>query len=394
VKLAIDGGKPLLKKALFPIVPGKEEISSVVSTMKKGYLSSFEGKNTVAEFENKFAKYNNSKNAVAYNTGTSAIHAAVACMNAKREGEVIVPAMTFITSVTPMLIEGLRPVFVDISDKDLGMDPSKIKEEINENTVGILPTHLLGFPCEIQKINKIAKENNLFLIEDCAQAHGASVNGKKVGTFGDAGCFSFYLTKNMTTGEGGMVVTDNDNLVRDLKTMRQCGKSDPSTNMFSRLAFNYRMSDLSAAVGLVQLKKLDKNNSHRRKIAGIYKKRMKKLGIGIIDPSEGVVPSYYKFPIFLPEEIAAKKHYFLSALAAENSNIDQFNSSPLTKVDFLKQIALRENFRQKFFEKDYPIAQKVDKTIAVLPIQSNIPLLRINQICDAVEKVITYGNWK
>jgi len=392
--LAIDGGKPLLKKMNFDVKPGPDEIKSVVSAMKKGHLSSFEGKNTVAEFEKRFANYHSSKYAVAFNTGTSSIHAAVGAMNAKRGGEVIVPSTTFITSVTPMLIEGLRPVFVDIDKNTLGINPKLVKEAINENTVGILPTHLLGFPCDIVKIKKLAQDNGLFLIEDCAQAHGAEVDEKKVGTFGDAGCFSFFLSKNMTTGEGGMTITDKDFVSAELKTMRQCGKPDPQVSNFSRLAFNYRMNDLSAAVGLPQLKKLDSNNKHRRKVASIYKKRFGKIGFALLPEREGVLPAYYKFPVFLPDGMSNKKHYFSSALRAENANTDSFNSVPLTKVGFLQEMGIREKYNQRFWEKNFEVSEMVDKKMVVFPVQSNIPLERVEGICDAVEKVVKYGNWK
>jgi len=393
MKLAIDGGKPLLKKMTFEIRPGNEEIQSVIKTMKKGYLASFEGKNTVAEFENKFADYNLTKHAVAFNTGTSAIHSSIASMNAKKNGEVIVPVITFITGITPMLIEGLRPVFVDIDSNNLGLNHSLLEEALTENTVGVLPTHLLGVPCEIQKIQRFTKKNSLFLIEDCAQAHGAEVNGKKVGTFGDAGCFSFYVSKNMTTGEGGMTITNKDSVYTELIKMRQCGKLDPLSNQFSRMSFNYRMTDLCAAVGIPQLKKLDNNNKHRLKAASIYEKRLKKHGVNFLPKCQNVLPAYYKFPIILPREIAEKRDYFVSALEAENVNLEQFNYPLLNKVDFLRKIALRDNYSQKFYEEQFPVAEELDKRLLTLPVKHNIPLSRIEDICDAIDKVINNARW-
>jgi len=393
MKLAIDGGKPLLKPFNFTVKPGKEEIQSVLKTLKAGHLTSFEGKNTVQEFEQKFAEYHSCKHAVACNTGTSSIHSAIASMNAKENSEVLVPTYTFITGVTPLLIENLQPVFVDIDIKTLGMDAKLAKNAVTENTAGIIPTHLYGFPCAIEELKKLAGRNSAFLIEDCCQSHGAKVGKKVTGTFGDAGCFSFYLYKNITTGEGGMTTTNREDVCQNLKTMRQCGKSKPDSKEYDRLGFNYRMTDFTAAIGIPQLKKLDINNKKRTENAKVYDKRLKKLGFQTIPAKENTTPVYFKFPALLPEEIAAKKELFDKALKAENVNLPLYNTIPLPKVKFLQELAKKRNFSQKFYEQEFPVTEEVNRRLIAFYTHSLMPKQRIEEICDAIEKVVNYGNW-
>lgn len=393
MKLAIDGGKPLLTPFEFVVKPQKDEIDNVIKTLRKAHLTSFEGKNTVLEFEKNFAKYHSTKYAVACNTGTASIHSAIAAMNAKENGEVLVPTYTFITGITPMLIEDLQPVFVDIDINTLGMDYKLAKNSITDNTVGMIPTHLYGFPCAIRQLRKIAKKNNSFLIEDCCQAHGARVGKKIVGTFGDAGCFSFYLFKNITTGEGGMTITNNEETYKGLKTMRQCGKANPDSKEYDRLGFNYRMTDFCAAIGIPQLKKLDANNKKRLENAKIYNKRLKKLGIQTLPVKENTLPVYFKFPALLPKDIAAKRDYFVKALKAENARLPLYNTIPLPEVKFLQELAKKKKFTQKFYEKEFPVTEEVNRRLIAFFTHSQIPTSKIEELCDAIEKVVNFGNW-
>ncbi|MFA4907397.1 MAG: DegT/DnrJ/EryC1/StrS family aminotransferase [archaeon] len=393
MKLAIEGGKPLLKPYSFEVKPQNDEINSVIRTLRKGYLTSFEGKHTVLEFEKRFAEYHSISYAVACNTGTASIHSAIAAMNAVEGGEVLVPAYTFITGVTPMLIEGLQPVFVDIDLETLGMDHRLARGVVSDNTVGIIPTHLYGFPCAIQALKKLAQKSNTFLIEDCCQAHGARVGKKVVGTFGDAGCFSFYLFKNITTGEGGMTITSSGKVYEGLKTMRQCGKSNSDSKEYDRLGFNYRMTDFCAAIGLPQLKKLDSNNKKRLENAKVYEKCFKKLGFQTIPIKENTTPVYFKYPILLPNEIAAKRDYFAQALRAENVSMPLYNTIPLPKVKFLRETARKKKFAQKFWEEEFPVSDEVDRRLVAFFTHSLIPKQKIHEFCEAVEKVVNYGNW-
>ncbi len=393
MKLAIDGGRPLLKPLDLNFKPGKEEIQSVLKTMKEGNLSDFEGRFTVREFEKKFARFHSIPNAVAFNSGTAAIHSSIAAMAALEGGEVLVPAYTFITGVTPLLLENLKFVFVDIDRKNLGMDSKKAKEQLNSSTVGLLPAHLYGFPCDILRLSNLAQKQGLFLIEDACQAHGARVGKKRVGTFGDAGTFSFYPRKNMTTGEGGMAITSKESVYSTLRTMRQCGKSKPDSLNFERLGWNYRMTDLQAAVGIPQLAKLEKNNKARRTNAKFYTKRFKRLGFETIPIQEGTTPVYFKYPLLLPEEIAAKKTAFANALRAENVPLVPFNTLPLPRVPFLKEIAERKGFRQRFWEETFPVSEEVHHRLINFWTTPKLSTQQVEHICDAVEKVVNHSSW-
>lgn len=391
MKLAIEGGKPYLKQYDLTIRPGKEEIASVMDTLQKGYLADFEGRQTVGEFEKKFAGYHSIKYAVACNSGTAAIHSAIAAMKAPEKKEVLVPAYTFITGVTPLLLEGLEPVFVDVDLKTLGMDLQKTKESVSENTIGLLPAHLYGFPCHIKYFSKMARQNNHFLIEDCCQAHGAKVGKKIVGTFGEVGCFSFFLRKNMTTGEGGMAITLDEGVYQELKSMRQCGKSKPNSLDFDRLGFNYRMTDLTAAVGIPQLAKLNSNNKARLENAKIYTKRFKRMGFGVVPIQENTVPVYFKYPAFLPDGLVNNKVRFAQALRAENVPLVPFNTIPLPRVKFLKEIAEKRGFKHKFWKQEFPIADYVHERLINFYTVPQLSSNDIEVICDAIEKVVNNG---
>ena len=243
-----------------PLV-GEEEINAVAEVLKSGnYVS---GKK-VEEFEEKFAEYIGTEYAVAVNSGTSALHLALLSLGIGKGDKVIVPPLGFFATIEAVLYTGAIPVFADIAPNSFNIDPESIKAIVEKEDIqAIIPVHFMGIPCDMKRIMNIARKNDIYVIEDACQAHGASIDGKKVGSFGDAGCFSFYATKNMTTGEGGMITTDNPVIVHLSKIMRNHGMLDRHTHVM--LGYNYRMTEMEAAMGLVQLKKLDELNAGRLK---------------------------------------------------------------------------------------------------------------------------------
>lgn len=254
-----------------PII-GAEEKKGISKVMASGMLAQGQ---QVAEFEKKFAKYIGTKHAVATSNGTTALMIALNCLNIK--GDILVPSFTFISTVTSILYAGAKPVFVDIDPDTYCMDPKDAKKKITKRTEAILPVHLYGQPCEMDDIMNMAKRNELYVIEDACQAHGAEYNKKRVGSFGDAGCFSFYPTKNMTTGEGGMMTTDNDMLAARMRAYRDHGQEQRYWH--TTLGYNFRMTNLNAAIGLEQLKKLPKFNNARIKNAKYYDKNIENIEI-------------------------------------------------------------------------------------------------------------------
>jgi dTDP-4-amino-4,6-dideoxygalactose transaminase len=226
-----------------------------------------EGAN-VKEFEEKFAKHFGYKHAIAVSSGTDACLAAVASLyefGAKRGDEVIVPATTFVATANAVLAAGLKPVFVDIEVETLNINPDLIEEKITNKTVAIMPVHLMGKPCEMDKILKIANKHGLRVIEDCCEAHGTKYKDKYVGTIGDMGCFSFYVAHIIVCGEGGLVSTNDDEIAEIVRSVKTHGRPFGSIYFdFQRFGLNLRMNDLTAAIGIEGIENFDKTFNKRK----------------------------------------------------------------------------------------------------------------------------------
>mgnify|MGYP001179080321 FL=1 len=283
-------------KVAIPIT-GIEEYRSIKKVIFDGNFVS--GKN-VDLFEKKFAKYIGTKYAVCFNSGTAALHASLNALGLKKKDEVIVPALSFISSATAILHQGSTPIFCDVDINNFCMDTSSLEKQITRKTKAIIPVHFAGSSCDMFKIRKIAKKFNLKIIEDCSQAHGSKYFKKKLGSFGDISCFSFYATKHMTTGEGGVLCTNNKSVYEHCKSFRTHGMIDRDTHSF--LGFNYRMSELNAIIGLEQLKKLDKVNKKRVKNSLYILSRLKKYykknsWFQIQEPIKNIYHTYFWCPI-------------------------------------------------------------------------------------------------
>lgn len=253
-----------------------EEIRGVKEVLMSGQLA--QGK-MVSEFEREFSAYTGCKHAIAVSNGTCALHLANLACSGKGRYAITTP-FTFIATVNTILFAQRRPVFADVLE-DGNIDPSCVRKCMKKSADLVIPVHLYGNPCEIKEICEIAADSGARVVEDAAQAHGARVDGRHVGTFGDAGIFSFYPTKNMTTGEGGMVVTNNDEIAEGVRLLRNHGQI--RRYEYTGIGFNMRMTEINAAIGLVQLKKLDNWNEIRRRNARL-----------LIESLEGI--EYIKLP--------------------------------------------------------------------------------------------------
>jgi len=245
----IQISKPLL---------GEEEQRAVWDVMKSGQL--VQGKK-VEEFERRFAQYVGTKHAIATSNGTTALYLAQLAAGIGPGDEVITSAFTFIASATTITFCGARPVLADIDPRTFNLDPESVKKQITKKTKAIQPIHLYGQPAAMDEIMEIAESNRLLVIEDACQAHGARYKGNNVGAIGLAGCYSFYATKNMTTGEGGMITTNDDQLAEKCRLLRNQGQV--ARYDYKTIGFNYRMTDITAAIGIEQLKKLESFNAKR-----------------------------------------------------------------------------------------------------------------------------------
>jgi perosamine synthetase len=237
---------------------GKEEADAVARVMESGMIA--QGR-VVAEFERAFASYTGVGHAIAVSNGTTALHAALLAAGIGPGDEVIVPSFTFIATATSVSMCGARPVFADVDDRFFTLDPASAGGLVTENTKAVLGVHLFGQPFDIPALSDLCSEHDLLLIEDAAQAHGSTFRGERVGSFGELACFSFYATKNMTTGEGGMIATDDPELAGRVRLLINHGQKEKY--LHTRLGYNYRMTDMAAAMGLVQLGKLEEMNARR-----------------------------------------------------------------------------------------------------------------------------------
>ena len=241
---------------------GKDEIQAVLETMRSGWVT--QGKK-VEEFEESFAKYCGAKYGVAVNTGTAALHLALAAINIKRADQVITTPLSCVATTNPMVYLNAKPTFADVDPVTLNIDPEAVKKQITHRTKAIVPVHLFGHPIDLDPLMETAEKHGLHFIEDAAQAHGAKYKGKRVGSFGHISCFSFYADKLITTVEGGMALTNDEELAEKMRLLRAFGMNKKEKFHHPVLGYNYKMSDIHAAIGLIQLKKLDYYIQRRRK---------------------------------------------------------------------------------------------------------------------------------
>jgi len=414
-KLAIYGGKSIRTIPFPPHNPviGPEEIKAITKVLKSRRLSIFSG-SKVREFEKAFAKYHKCRFAIATSSGTAALHCSIAASKIGPGDEVIVPISTFISTPMSVLHQNAIPRFVDVSINDGNIDPKKIKNAINKRTKAIIPVHLRGNPCDMDEIMKIAADYKLVVIEDACQAHGASYKGKKVGTIGDLGCFSFFETKNMTAGgEGGMVITNDKELARRARLMVHLGEcyldGTPSTESvdysqrvhYATIGWNYRMTEIQAAIGLVQLNKLDSFVEKRRKNAGYLIRHIKNIpGLGIPSIPKYSKPAFYIFPFFVEDMLITRDDLY-KALIAEGipASIPYYtllNENPLfldkvgygnTKCPFYCR-SYNKNFRH--YNGEFPVVREIYSKSILLRVDPNLGINEMRDTVKAIEKIVSF----
>ncbi len=255
----------------------------------------------IAEFEDSFKSYIGARHAATVSNGTVAIHLALLALGIGPEAEVIVPTLTYVASVNAIAYTGATPVFCDSLKSTWQMDPDDVRRKITPHTRAILAVHLYGQPCEMEELVKIAREHNLFLIEDCAEAFGTYYKGRHVGTFGDIGTFSFFGNKTITTGEGGMVVTDDDTLHDRMTHFKGQGLAKYREYWHDVIGYNYRMTNICAAIGLAQLERADSVIVQKRQIAEWYKRELKEYPLTFQEETGDVQHSYWMVSILVPD---------------------------------------------------------------------------------------------
>ncbi|MDP2813942.1 MAG: DegT/DnrJ/EryC1/StrS family aminotransferase [Erysipelotrichaceae bacterium] len=287
------------KIPLFKIYSDDNDVDQVAEVIRSGMNWATGPK--VNELESRVADYVGTKYAVTLNSGTSALHAQLLAHEIGKGDEVIVPSFTFIATANCPFFVGAKPKFADIEKDYYGLDPESVKECITKKTKAIMPVHVGGYACKVEELREIADDHGILLLEDAAESLGAKVNNKMVGTFGESSMFSFCGPKVITTGEGGVIVTDSKDIYEKIKLLRSHGRADTkdyfSTNEYLdyvSLGYNFRMSNITAALGVAQMDKLDKIISIRRKNAEYLTKAIKKAGGAVKTPS----PSKDRFHLF------------------------------------------------------------------------------------------------
>lgn len=348
----------------------------------------------VKEFEEDFSKFNGVKESIAVNSGTAALQVSLAALGLKPGDEIITTPFTFIATSNSVISLGGIPVFVDVDPRTYNLDPEQLEDAITEKTRGIIPVHLFGLPCDMVKIIEIAGKHDLFILEDAAQAIGATYDGRMVGRFGDAAIYSFYATKNITTGEGGMIVTNDSEVAERARQIRDQGQDEKYHHVL--LGFNFRMTEIAAAIGLEQLKVVDKLNSRRRSNARFLD--------SILTDTTGIIPPY------VPDNVKHVYHLYAAKINAKTLecnrekillilNQEGIEARPVYPFPIYKQPlyrSLNDVSRNplgaiidypSYSSINCPVTEELVESLLLLPVHSSLSSDDLDAIQSALKKI-------
>ncbi|MHA1395745.1 MAG: DegT/DnrJ/EryC1/StrS family aminotransferase [Promethearchaeota archaeon] len=372
------------KIPLFELNYGKEEEKAVLEVIRSKWISMGP---KVQEIENEFSAYLKVKYAVALSSCTAALHLALKILGVQEGDEVVVPSLTFVATVNAVRHVNAKPIFADITSKlDFSIDPRDIAKKVTTKTKAIIVMHYAGFSCNMASIMKIAKRHRLFIIEDAAHSLGSEYEGKKLGTIGDIGCFSFFANKNITCAEGGLLVTNNYKYAKEAKLLRAHGMSTLSYERAMGqasgydvldLGFNYRLDDIRGALIQTQLKKLKQDLEKRREIRNMYIKELKRVK-GLLIPYEyHKYPSAnYIFPIIL-EDVNEEKRNLIRAILAEKGIQTSIHYPAVHNFAIYKK-----------YSSYLAITEKVSKNEITLPFHSKLSEEHIEYITNNLKLVL------
>jgi perosamine synthetase len=354
---------------------GDEEIEAVSDVLRSGNLVQGE---KVGLFEEKFAKYIGVKHAVVVANGTIALDLALKTLKIHEGDEVITPVFSFIASSNCILYQAAEPIFSDIDSKTFNINPNYVTKNITKKTKAVIIVHLYGQTADMDKFEEIAEEHGIMLIEDASQAHGAEYEGRKAGSMTKIGCFSFYPTKNMTTGEGGAITTNDDKIANEIRLLRDHGQKGKYDHVI--LGYNYRMTEMAAAIGLVQLAKLDKLNGIRMKNATLLTKHIQGVS-GLTPPHVNREGKH----VFCQYVIKVEKNYPMKrdALAEylRKKGIE-------TAVHYPKPISKQSLYMDLGYgKKIFPNAEEASERVLSLPVHPLVTKEDIESIADALKEI-------
>jgi len=357
---------------------GNEELGNVVDAVRSGWVSS--SGEYIKKFEERFAEYCGCKYGVAVSNGTSALHLALAVHGIGAGDEVIIPNFTMIATALAVVYTGAKPVFVEADEETLNIEVKKIEEKINEKTKAIIPVHIYGHPCDMDEVNEIAKRHNLVVIEDAAEAHGAEYKGKKCGSLSDVGCFSFYANKLITTGEGGMLVTNNEEIYKKAQSMKNLCFGKEKRFLHEEIGFNYRMTNVQAAIGFGQMEKIEEFLKIKINNARLYNFLLKDVR-GVVIPVEKtyVKNSYWMYAVRFSDDFG---------LSLEEIKKKLYEAGIDTR-DFFIGINEQPVFKRMGLQvgEEFPVSKKLSETGIYLPSGLDLKEQDIRYICDVLEKI-------
>jgi perosamine synthetase len=352
------------------------ELKYLTDCIESGWISSV-GK-YVGMFEKEFAEYIGCKYGIAVHTGTAALHLALLALRIGPGDEVIIPTLTFAATANAVLYTGAKPVLVDVEEETWNLDPDLFEKKVSGNTKAIIPVHLYGHPCDMDEITKIAEKYNIAIIEDAAEAHGAEYKGKKVGSFGTISIFSFFGNKIITTGEGGMCVTDDPTLVERIEKIRDHGMRKDKKYWHDEVGFNYRMTNLQAAVGLAQFEKINTFLTRKREIADLYNSYLSEVD-GLILPIE---KPWAKNVFWMYSIVMKKDHYSNS----RDDLIEELKKKGIDSRPIFYPLHKMPPYSQ---DAVFPNAESISDFGISLPSGVTLTDEEIKYICEVVKKYLT-----
>ena len=366
----------------------QEEIDEVAECLKSGWIGTGP---RVNKFENAFRDYIGSKYAIALNSCTAALHLSMLVSGVSTGDEVITTPMTFAATANAILHTGAKPIFVDVEKDSMNIDPTLIEKVISPKTKAILPVHFAGRPCNMDHIMEIAQKNNLLVIEDAAHAVEAKYKGKKIGNIGDMTCFSFYVTKNLVTGEGGMITTNNEEWSKKIKIRALHGMTSDARMRYANEnykhyqviapGFKYNMMDIQASLGIHQLKRLDKNFAIRKEIWNIYNKAFENLPITTPSEEKDTVHGRHLYTLLLDlDNLKISRDEFLGEIVRENIGVG---------VHFIS-LHLQPYFKETFGLKkdDFPNSAFISERTVSIPFSAKLTEKDVQDVINAITKVL------
>jgi len=357
---------------------GKLEKEYLLDCINTNWISS-SGK-YIKLFEEQFSRYCQTKYGVTATSGTAALHLAFTAAGIGKGDELIMPVFNIASPAFAAIYCGAKPIFVDSESDTWNMDPAQIERKITRRTKAIVPVHIYGHPCDMTAIMRIARKHKLIVVEDAAEAHGAEYRGKKVGGIGDMGCFSFYGNKIITCGEGGMVVTNKKKWADRMRSLKNLSFLPEKRFWHKELGFNYRMTNMQAALGSAQFERIDEMTECRRKNAILYNSRLKDIP-GVTLPVERPLTKnvYWMYSILIDKNFGRNRNELIKRLKSMGVESRTF-FIPMHQQPVLKKMQVASNGR-------YPVAEDIAKRGLYLPSGSGLKKKEIEYVCDCIQKI-------